>query len=74
MGDKDTPAWGSPEFNKAIEEHDAQADPKREASGQKYTKKPEVKPAGKAAAKEEKKPAAKSQPQGKKGSGGKKNK
>lgn len=39
MGDKDTPAWGSPEFNKAIEEHDEKADPEREAKGHKYTKK-----------------------------------
>lgn len=41
--EKKTPAWGSPEFQKAIEEHDAKADPKREESGQKYTAKPEKK-------------------------------
>lgn len=38
---KDTPAWGSDEFNKAIEEHDRQADPKREEAGHKYTDKPD---------------------------------
>jgi len=38
MSDK-TPAWGSEEFKKAIEEHDKKADPEREKSGQKYTNK-----------------------------------
>lgn len=38
MSDKDQPAWGSPEFQKAIEEHDEKADPEREKKGLKYTK------------------------------------
>jgi hypothetical protein len=33
------PKWGSEEFLKAIEDHDAETDPKRKESGQKYTKK-----------------------------------
>lgn len=40
MTDNNTPAWGSPEMQAAIEAHDADADPKREDTGQKYTKKP----------------------------------
>lgn len=34
-----TPAWDSQEMRDAIAEHDAQADPQREATGQKYTAK-----------------------------------
>lgn len=45
MADKNNPVWGSEEFNKAIEEHDDKADPKREEKGLKYTKKAETKAA-----------------------------
>lgn len=38
MSDDKTPAWGSPEMNEAIADHDAQADPEREKKGLKYTK------------------------------------
>ncbi len=31
------PKWGSPEFEKAVNEHDAKAEPKREEKGLKYT-------------------------------------
>ncbi len=31
------PKWGSPEFEKAVNEHDAKAEPKREKKGLKYT-------------------------------------
>lgn len=37
----ETPEWGSEEMRKAIEEHDAKADPEREAAGHKYTDKPD---------------------------------
>lgn len=37
---KKTPAWGSPEMQKSIEEHDKKADPEREKKGLDYTKKP----------------------------------
>lgn len=37
MAKDDTPAWGSPEFQKAIEQHDEKADPEREKKGLKYT-------------------------------------
>jgi len=38
MPDDKPPAWGSPAFRKAVEEHDAKADPEREKKGLKYTK------------------------------------
>lgn len=53
MADK-TPAWGSAEFNKAIQDHDAEADPKREEQGLKYTKKDENKTEAKPASKDRK--------------------
>lgn len=64
VADKNTPAWGSEEFKKAIEEHDAQADPKREDKGLKYTKKPDTKAAAKSEPKTASKATPKNEPKG----------